>query len=82
MRILGKTPNGEAYRVAVELGQEEVVAHVSDALLSEQYAMSDTVTHEQAYEWIAAQQHDLTDAIMALQKGAKPRPPFHHITLE
>lgn len=82
MRILGKTGAADAYRVAIDLGGPEVVALVSDALLSQQYGVKADVSHEQAYEWIAAQQHDLTDAIKALKKGAAPGALFQHITLE
>ncbi len=82
MRILGKNGSADAYRVAIDLGDAEVVALVSDALLSEQYGTDAKVSHDQAYEWIAAQQHDLNDAITALHKGATPRAPFTHITLE
>ncbi len=82
MRILGKNPFADAYRVSVDLGGGEVVALVPDALLSQQYGTDATVSHDQAYEWIAAQQHDLKDAITALKKGAAPRAPFTHLTLE
>ncbi len=82
MRILGKTSAADAYRVAIDLGGAEAVALVPDALLSQQYGVSRRVSHEQAYEWIAAQQHDLIDAITALKKGATPPAPFSHITLE
>jgi hypothetical protein len=82
MRILGKNSSADAYRVAIDLGGAEVVALVSDALLSQQYGASGDVSHDQAYEWIAAQQHDLTDAINAMKKGAAPGAPFQHITLE
>ncbi|WP_224814408.1 hypothetical protein [Hasllibacter sp. MH4015] len=82
MRILGKNGTADAYRVSVDLGGDEVVALVPDALLSDQYGTSEKVSHEQAYEWIAAQQHDLSDAIKALKKGATPRAPFTNVTLE
>ena len=82
MRILGKNSSADAYRVAIDLGGAEVVALVSDTVLSGQYGVNGAVSHDQAYEWIAAQQHDLTDAIIALKKGAAPRAPFTHITLE
>lgn len=82
MHILGKNSAADAYRVAIDLGGTQVVALVSDALLSNQYGVDTKVSHDQAYEWIAAQQHDLTDAIIALKKGAAPRAPFTQITLE
>lgn len=82
MRILGKNSAADAYRVAIDIGDAEVVALVSDALLSAQYGIDHKVSHDQAYEWIAAQQHDLSDAITALKKGAAPGAPFQHITLE
>ena len=82
MRILGKSGPAEAYRVAVEIGGAQVVALVPDALLSQQYGTQARVGHDQAYEWIAAHQHDLTEAILALHKGAVPRAPFTHLTLE
>ena len=82
MRILGKNPSADAYRVSVDIGGDEVVALVSDALLSQQYGTDAKVSHDQAYEWIAAQHHDLNDAILALQKGGAPRAPFTHIILE
>lgn len=82
MRILGKNSAADAYRVAIDLGDAEVVALVSDALLSSQYGVDHKVSHDQAYERIAAQQHDLSDAIISLNKGAAPGAPFQHITLE
>ncbi len=82
MRILGKNPEADAYRVSVDIDGAEVVALVSDALLSQQYRTEAKVSHDQAYEWIAAQQHDLNDAILALHKGAAPRAPFTHTILE
>ncbi|ABD54606.1 hypothetical protein [Jannaschia sp. CCS1] len=82
MRILGKNGSADAYRVSVDLGGDGVVALVPDALLSQQYGVDTKVSHDQAYEWIATQQHDLSDAIKALKKGATPRAPFTHITLE
>ena len=82
MRILGKTSAADAYRVSVDLGGAEVVALVPDTLLSQQYGTDARVSHEQAYEWIAAQQLDLTDAITALNKGAPAAARFNHITLE
>ena len=82
MHILGKNGSADAYRVAVDLGGKQVVALISDALLSSQYGVDGAVSHDQAYEWITAQQHDLSDAITVLKKGAAPRAPFTHITLE
>ncbi|UWQ97046.1 hypothetical protein K3728_07460 [Rhodobacteraceae bacterium M385] len=82
MQILGKNASADAYRVSVDLGGDAVVALIPDALLSQQYGTGNAVSHDQAYEWIATQQHDLTDAVKALKKGAAPRAPFTHITLE
>jgi len=82
MRILGKNTGAEAYRVSIDVDRAEVVALVPDALLSAQYGIDRKVSHDQAYEWIAAQQHDLAAAIRALHSGTPPRAPFTHITLE
>ncbi len=82
MRIMGKNGSADAYRVAVDCDGAQVVALVPDALLSQQYGTDAKVSHEHAYEWIAAQQHDLNDAITALRQGAAPRAPFTTITLE
>ena len=82
MEILGKDKRAEAYRVAIEIGGGQVVALVPDALLSSEYGQADKVSHGAAYEWIAAHQHGLSDAITALHKGAKPAAPFTLVTLE
>ncbi len=81
MEILGKDKFATAYRVSVQLDGNAVVALVSDALLSTEYGQDATVSHGQAYEWIAANQHDLTDAISALLAGQQPRAPYGSVVL-
>ena len=82
MNVLGKTPGAEAYRVSVEIGGDEVVAHIPDALLSAEYGQDAKVSHDAAYEWIATQRHDVEAAIRTLQGGGTPPAPFDQITLE
>ena len=81
MEILGKDTLAEAYRVAVEIGGAMHEALVTDALLSSEYGRDTKVSHTEAYEWIAAHQHDLTDAIRALLAGNTPRAPFQALAL-
>ena len=82
MEILGKDTYGEAYRVSVEIDGTKREALVTDALLSADYGRGDAkVSHGEAYEWIAAHQHDLTDAIRALLAGKTPRAPFQALAL-
>ena len=82
MEVIGKNASQDAYRVALELGGGRVVALVPDALLSAEHGQDGKVAHGQAYEWIAAQAHDLKAAIQTLVKGGTPRPPFDQITLD
>jgi hypothetical protein len=82
LRVLGKTKTEDAYRIAIDIGDAEVVALVPDALLSAQYGRADKVPHQAAYEWIETQAHDLVDAIRALHKGARPAARFTDITLD
>ena len=82
MNVLGKNQTAEAYRVSVEIGGDEVVALVPDALLSAEYGSAAKVSHEAAYEWIATMRHDLEDAIRAMHGGKTPHAPFDQITLE
>ncbi len=82
MNVLGKTRDAEAYRISVEIGGEEVVAHVPDALLSAEHGQEAKVSHEAAYEWIATLRHEVEEAIRTLKGGGTPPAPFDQITLE
>jgi hypothetical protein len=82
MEVIGKTTDATAYRVALDLGGQRVVAHVPDTLLSAEYGQDAKVSHTAAYEWIATQHHDLARAIETLVKGGIPRAPFDQITLD
>jgi hypothetical protein len=81
MRVLGKDKSGDAYRLGVEIGGDERIALIPDALLSAEHGQSTPVPHQAAYEWIEANRHDLTAAIQTLHKGARPPAPFDQITL-
>lgn len=82
MRVLGKDTSQEAYRLGIEIGGTEVVALISDALLSAEHGTQAKVAHQAAYEWIETNAHDLKQAITALTTGRNPRPPFDQITLD
>ena len=81
MEIDGKTSDGSAYRVTETIGGRRVTALVSDALLSSDFGRSGKVGHQEAYEWIAGNQHALVDAMTALVEGRTPRAPFDQIAL-
>ncbi len=82
MRVLGKTRSEEAYRIAIDLDGDEVIALLPDALLSAEYGQTGKVSHQAAYEWIEAQAHGLRRAITALAGGTAPAAPFTLLTLE
>ena len=81
MDIDGKTPDGAAYRITVEVDGEARAARVPDALLSAEYGRDATVSHQEAYEWIASNAHAITDAVAATLAGRTPRAPYDQITL-
>ncbi|RMA42105.1 hypothetical protein [Rhodophyticola porphyridii] len=82
MDVLGKTKDGAAYRVAIGLdGKPPVELWVSDALLSSEYGRDARVSHTEAYEWIAANQHALADAARVLANGKTPRAPYDGLAL-
>jgi hypothetical protein len=82
MEVIGKTADASAYRVAIDIGGDRVVALVPDALLSAEHGQDAKVSHGAAYDWIATQARDLERAIETLAKGGTPRPPFDQITLD
>lgn len=82
MQVLGKDKLEQAYRVVVDLDGKPVEVLVSDALLSSEYGRNAKVSHSDAYEWIAANQHALTDAVRVLAAGKQPpRAPFDALAL-
>ncbi len=81
MEINGKSADGAAYLVSVTLGGDAVEARLSDALLSSEYGRSATVTHQEAYEWISTNAHDIRDAVAQRFAGRTPRKPYDQITL-
>jgi hypothetical protein len=82
MDVLGKNKTAEAYRVSVEIDGRAVVGLVPDAFLTSEYGTGARVSHTEAYEWIAANRHDLTDAIRARLAGQQPRAPYRAVVLE
>lgn len=82
MRVLGKTRNAEAHRLALDLDGRAVVALIPDALLSAEHRMEAKVPHGAAYEWIETHADALKQAAALRAAGRRPRAPFDQITLD
>ncbi|MDG4649995.1 hypothetical protein P6F26_16230 [Roseibacterium sp. SDUM158017] len=82
MRVLGKTTASDAYRVGLRIEGSEVVALVTEALLSAEHGTERRVPHQAAYDWIETRANALVHAVRTLHSGARPRAPFDQITLE
>ena len=76
MRVLGRDPGREAYRVAVDAAQGRVTAWVPESLMA-----PTKLCHEAAYEWIADQKSKIEKAVLAKANGAPAKAPFDKIEL-
>ena len=80
MEVNGKTADGSAYLVSETANGRLIEAKVPEALLEAEHG-DRKVSHQQAYEWIATNRHDLADAMKTLAAGGTPRPPYDQIAL-
>jgi hypothetical protein len=74
--VHGRDPAREAYRIETEHGG----AWVPECLM-EGLRPGERPSHQEAYEWIAANRAALARAVRALRRGARPRSPFDLLTL-
>lgn len=78
IEVLGRDSSREATRVAVG----GAVALLPDAMISTGQRLTGGHGHQTAYEYIARHAREIEEAMAALQRGDRVRPPFDMIELE
>ncbi|MGR3501011.1 hypothetical protein [Pseudaestuariivita sp.] len=77
MQVLGRDMNLNAYRVQCDAAG--VTGFVPESLMTD--TMVGFPSHGAAYDWIAAHQPQITQALTARAANRTPRPPYDRITL-